>query len=717
MVPKREDDHQKIKATLTGTNIETPSEPGFTERPITILEQDALDRGRFVQRLCRALINPITNHSTGVVVGLTGPWGSGKTSILNLLHEEIKRLHKNSIVVRFNPWLVSGHDELVSQFFAEFIGTLNMSDHLPEKARKLAKEIASYGAHIAPLGNLIAPWVGSFVSGGLKAAEKALQRDKSLFAQRQRVRKELVTMDVPIVVFIDELDRVEDKEVRSVAQLVRSIMDFSNVSYLLAYDVDRVIEALGEDNLERGRAYLEKIVQFQIPLPIIFDDELRVLMETEIGALVDSLRLPSNWKENKSFDELMKVIIPKIIQTPRDVKRTVGTFHVLAGMVGDEVIWTDVLGVATLEVKAPQAIRRIQNKPDWVVENPLDSIESMVVRYSEKISKAQKLERILGPKTDKGRNSEDYDAISELLVYLFPFLGDNRAESDRHPDSVCYRRSLLTVLRLSLIPRTVPRNQIIKFLNGDIDEMVEYLRKILEADMFASFFDRLSDIYFEFSNINHMQLWMGISKFLRKRDREWLRQYSPMGDISRHFRNLFEIALARKKDFRSLAPSIFYKMEIDGDVTLTADLLFSLIWDHGLFGCDKQESEAPLFDRPEAEMKIKEASAKYRELHLSGKWLTETWNLHPVYIMLRTGDWDDECRKHLTELIKNDAGLDGVTLMLFGGNLVTEGNTLKKLFIYDEFTERLRKRFADTSDDGPHPTVRAAIEKALGLTA
>jgi predicted KAP-like P-loop ATPase len=91
--------------------------------------------------------------------------------------------------------------------------------------------------------------------------------------------KELGAIDVPIVVLVDEVDRVEDDEIRSIAQLVRSVADFPGISYVLAYDPKRVIQALGgaekddtlRDERGRGRAYLEKIVQLQIPLPVTFD--------------------------------------------------------------------------------------------------------------------------------------------------------------------------------------------------------------------------------------------------------------------------------------------------------------------------------------------------------------------------------------------------------------------------------------------------------------
>jgi predicted KAP-like P-loop ATPase len=55
--------------------------------------------------LARALVDPDTRRSTGIVVGVTGEWGSGKSSILNLVSEKIKREYPDGLIVRFDPGL------------------------------------------------------------------------------------------------------------------------------------------------------------------------------------------------------------------------------------------------------------------------------------------------------------------------------------------------------------------------------------------------------------------------------------------------------------------------------------------------------------------------------------------------------------------------------------------------------------------------------------
>jgi predicted KAP-like P-loop ATPase len=69
-----------------------------------------------VTRLTTALIDTKTDKATGVVVGITGPWGSGKSSILNLVSLEIRRTAPKALVLPFDPWLISGRNDLISEF-------------------------------------------------------------------------------------------------------------------------------------------------------------------------------------------------------------------------------------------------------------------------------------------------------------------------------------------------------------------------------------------------------------------------------------------------------------------------------------------------------------------------------------------------------------------------------------------------------------------------
>jgi predicted KAP-like P-loop ATPase len=94
------------------------------DRPILNTQNDLLDRSGLVKTIVETLVRQrrdqngalLACEATGLVVGLTGPWGSGKSSILNLVHEALSS-EARIISVKFNPWIFKDRDDLLDRFF------------------------------------------------------------------------------------------------------------------------------------------------------------------------------------------------------------------------------------------------------------------------------------------------------------------------------------------------------------------------------------------------------------------------------------------------------------------------------------------------------------------------------------------------------------------------------------------------------------------------
>jgi predicted KAP-like P-loop ATPase len=216
------------------------------DAPIRSLGEDRLGRRSFAQALAAEIMAaPV---SRGYVMGLTGPWGSGKTSILNMT---VDALEDRAIVVHFNPWMFSGAEALVSSFFGE-IGK-QLAKKKEEKLKKIASKLATYGHVLSPLAALAG--AGNAVQGAT-AILQALSAEPSVFEQRQELRTMLEGLDKRLIVVVDDVDRLRPGEVLDIVRLVRLVGDFPNTLYLLAFDRRRVEECLGEGDPQRGRAYL-----------------------------------------------------------------------------------------------------------------------------------------------------------------------------------------------------------------------------------------------------------------------------------------------------------------------------------------------------------------------------------------------------------------------------------------------------------------------------
>jgi hypothetical protein len=307
-----------------------------------------------------------------MVLGITGPWGSGKSSIIYMVAEAIENEHKDTIVVQFNPWLINSRDDLITSFFAEVTAALSMAGkrrghtQLIGKLTGFAKTFFDYGKRLAPAANLLAPVAGSAAAAGFDALIRSVSEGDTVYDLRKKFQRELEESKTEVVVLIDEIDRLNDSEVAVVAQLVRAIADFPHFSYLLAYDAQRVAEALGGGKPERGQAYLEKIVQLSVPLPVVLPGQIKQIIKDRFGELVD---FPDDHEQR--LKALLDTLIPSVVNTFRDAKRLLGVFDVLYRTLRFEVNELDLLGWAAILTKFPrleQALRRHRELiigPEW----------------------------------------------------------------------------------------------------------------------------------------------------------------------------------------------------------------------------------------------------------------------------------------------------------------------------------------------------------------
>jgi predicted KAP-like P-loop ATPase len=236
-----------------------------SDDPIRSGDDDLLARGRLVEVIAGHIL--ATNAPESVVIALNAPWGAGKSSFLNLLEERLnpdnddeKKKGDEPIIIRFNPWHYGSIEQLVRMFFAELargIGTAGRQ----ELAKKIGKLLDAAGSLTA----VFSSGAGSL----LKDAGKALKKNKSLPELKEQLDKLLPELNQRVVVFIDDIDRLERDVLRLLFRMVRLNADFSNVTYVLAFDRLVVEKYLDEENGIRGRDYLEKIIQvsFDIPEP------------------------------------------------------------------------------------------------------------------------------------------------------------------------------------------------------------------------------------------------------------------------------------------------------------------------------------------------------------------------------------------------------------------------------------------------------------------
>lgn len=150
---------------VEGTNpvTEAPEDPLWTDDAIDSDDDDDLDRKRFADMVA-ARMDACVPGQKSTVFGLVGPWGSGKTSLINMVR---RRLGDDWKIAVFSPWASDTAAGLQFEFLAAVASLLDGED---EKSRNAKESLRKYATVCAPLLKAI-PYAGTALGG---AAEKAL---------------------------------------------------------------------------------------------------------------------------------------------------------------------------------------------------------------------------------------------------------------------------------------------------------------------------------------------------------------------------------------------------------------------------------------------------------------------------------------------------------------------------------------------------------------
>lgn len=670
------------------------------ERAIEHKDQDTLGRDQFVRRLTRVLISPKTKKATGTVVGLTGTWGSGKSSILNLVQEHMAAEWPDAILVQFNPWLISGRNDLIKEFFGELRSAIAKSQAL--EARKLLKNLVDYGERMSPALNYV-PY-GALGRVLLRVGKSALDKNESLTELRKRLLTDLSTFPSPIVVMIDEVDRVDNSDILAIAQLVRSIADFPNISYLLAYDAIRVADALGSGNQERGRDYLEKIVQLQIPIPVITADELANVLRAEL-ARISEFTLPDEFWNIPRYLEIEGIIAVRIFYTLRDVKRLIGNFRAVFAMIQGEADWIDTLGYCVLLTKVPDVVHHLRENMERVIDDPISEAELMHRAMSREKNTDDLLDEFLQKEGNRA-------GIGSLLKALFPRFGGTRSKN-AHVDPISKRRTLLVILRLGILPGTWSRKDLLSFSQRSVDTIAADLKSLKERDQLTNFVDRLGEIYGDLQTFDHSAFWLGVATFSTRKPPSWTTHYT---GLVYDIRELSEVILRwcrNSSDLTKVARSVFQTLKADRNISLTSRWLHHHAFAYGLFGRDLRSGYGTFLSVEETIQETHEHCKLWTQLHNRGELLPSGSDLMPVYVMNAAGYWNNEMRGLLAkEIERHEAAVDGLGLMLFGPGYSTETQLLEAIVGTNAFLSCARRRLS-SSGSPLHETAANSLRRAI----
>ena len=326
-------------------------------QPIEDSKDDSLGFSQMANQLASSLAND-KKFKDGIVLGLEGKWGSGKTSLLQLTQNALKE--KNSpIVVDFRPWLIRDRDALIAFFFAE-LSTAIVAE-TGENASNVKRMIGDYAGRLIGVGSTIADLATSAEVPLANQVKKVLDVAQNIVNEENNIRplaeikseldEKLKKLDRRIIVTIDDVDRLEPREISEILRLVRAVADFGSIIYILCYDPKIIAEAICKDiGISQGRAFLEKIVQISIPVPRPEPFALRNMLREGLDEFAKGTGNEAIYR----LENVMDYSAELFLQTPRDVNRVLDSVEYFWPALSDKVDLADMVWLQMVRGANPE---------------------------------------------------------------------------------------------------------------------------------------------------------------------------------------------------------------------------------------------------------------------------------------------------------------------------------------------------------------------------
>lgn len=406
--------------------------PFFRDHPIRRAEEDVLGREEVAKHFAKTLLK--LDKSEGIVAGIMGPWGAGKTSFFHLVTEQLKQQNKVDIL-EFNPWMFSGTKQLIRNFFAE-ISTQMISHDKDNSLVKIGNLFLKYGASeifFRGIANEIKPKIHhraikiilhilDFAMGffGKKIKKSISKKPQELRGQLKSALNE--RKNRPIIVAIDDIDRLPTQEIQDVFQLVRLTASFPNLIYVVIFDRDHVERALKRHGVS-GRDYLEKIVQFPFNLPTATKDQISEQTGRAIEYVLRTSTNSSLFDRSIWPDIYNKIILP-LIRNMRDIRRYSIAIQQALIYFDRKIEQVDLLALEAIRLFLPDVFKLLPRMIDVLTirsanqynSNQVESIAQTGVDETSTSKDHREKQMLKLINAGKSRNS----IVRSMLCHLFP---------------------------------------------------------------------------------------------------------------------------------------------------------------------------------------------------------------------------------------------------------------------------------------------------------
>ena len=503
-----------------------------SETPIRSTSEDRLRRVEYADRIATILSQ--LSPREGRVFAIRGGWGFGKSSLKNLITERLKSRSNAPAHLDFNPWQWGDSNAIAHALFLELARRLG-GKHSPQ-ARKRSASLRRYGSILTSLSgplkkaghsdsrissvvtNASVIAVASAVGFNLPSIARVvliissayflttiagaifnyLGRDRSIETLdqiREDLESRLSKLKSPLIVFVDDIDRLEPEQIRTLLKQVKANANLPNIVFVLLFQPSIVERALDPIANQDGRAFLEKIVQANFDLPAVPRSTINSIFLQELSELVGG-----HANEDNGFTEVrwghvsLELILPKI-RNLRDARRLLSSIaihmplHVSQRVFEVNII--DFLLIETVRVFEPGLYEKIIFNQATAIKNYPDSKTNDL---------GNKISKVFMENIPASLHEITKSTISELFPNLEWAFGGGNYTSDFYSQwlkerRACTSRYFSRYFELQTPPGELSESLFIEFIEASSSDsaMTTYIGELESQNLLVALITKINE--------------------------------------------------------------------------------------------------------------------------------------------------------------------------------------------------------------------------------
>ena len=382
----------------------------------------------------------LNNIETSFCVLLNEQYGAGKSSFFYLVKEKAKKV--NLRCLDFRPWLSDSSSSMMQDFL------LLLEEELRITSPSLSKALQTYARIIS----------GIHV-GFLELAFNYDLRPQSLTRRRDLLAQKMKELHQPILVLVDDVDRLDSQELLSLLNLIRNTADFPYLCYILAADKESISQNLNNTGIVDTDLYLRKFFNLELTFPPV-DNELIGLLSDNLTKVLKEYSIPG-FDIRSCTQYICKIeSIQDVFTTPRDIYRFINlvTYSLdllrKGGLLHDVNV-IDVLLITLVQFISPEWHKVLRDRNDKLLDYVFSSgryvlnkekaahfysrrvLESIKSVEEQNKLRVEKVNPYVEPQLSVLMSTTKRDPMNALKDIIFDMFGS--ATDKKTPDRICYK--------------------------------------------------------------------------------------------------------------------------------------------------------------------------------------------------------------------------------------------------------------------------------------